>query len=62
MSGTRRRLERLEALEKPRERGEDVPPHPLGVAAADSPNPKWSRSLYSAGWVAIVAPPEDLSE
>ena len=43
-------------------RGEDVPPHPLGVAAAASPAPEWSRSLYSAEWVAIVAPPEDLSE
>ncbi len=43
-------------------RGEDVPPHPLGVAAAQSPDPEWSRSMYSAGWVEIVTPPEDLSE
>jgi hypothetical protein len=43
-------------------RGEDVPPHPLGVAAAASPDPKWSRSMYSADWVMIVTPPEDLSE
>ncbi len=43
-------------------RGEDVPPHPLGVAAASSPDPEWSRSMYSAGWVEIVTPPEDLSE
>jgi hypothetical protein len=28
-------------------RGEDVPHHPLGVAAAQSPGPEWSRSLYS---------------
>ena len=43
-------------------RGEDVPPHPLGVAAAESPDPEWSRSLYSAAWTEIVAPAEDLSE
>ena len=43
-------------------RGEDVPPHPLGVAAAESPDHEWSRSLYSAAWVEIVAPVEDLSE
>ena len=43
-------------------RGEDVPPHPLGVAAASSPDPEWSRSMYSAGWVEIVTPPENLSE
>ena len=43
-------------------RGEDVPPHPLGVAAAESPDPEWSRSLYSAAWTDIVAPAEDLSE
>ena len=28
-------------------RGEDVSHHPLGVAAAQSPDPEWSRSLYS---------------
>ena len=43
-------------------RGEDVPHHPLGVAVAQSPDPEWSRSLYSAEWTAIVAPVEDLSE
>jgi hypothetical protein len=43
-------------------RGEDVPPHPLGVAAAESPDPGWSRSLYSAAWTETVAPVEDLSE
>ena len=43
-------------------RGEDVPHHPLGVAAAESPDPEWSRSLYSAAWTDIVAPVEDLSE
>ncbi len=43
-------------------RGENVPPHPLGVAAAQSPDPEWSRSMYSAGWVEIVTPPENLSE
>jgi hypothetical protein len=42
-------------------RGEDVPPHPLGLAAAESPDPGWSRSLYSAAWTGIVAPVEDLS-
>jgi hypothetical protein len=43
-------------------RGEDVTHHPLGVAAAESPDPEWSRSFYSAEWTAIVAPVEDLSE
>jgi hypothetical protein len=43
-------------------RGEDVPRHPLGVAAAESPDPEWSRSFYSAAWTDIVAPVEDLSE
>jgi hypothetical protein len=42
-------------------RGEDVPHHPLGVAAAESPDPGWSRSLYSAAWTGIVALVEDLS-
>ncbi len=43
-------------------RGQDVPPHPLGLAAAGSPDLEWSRSMYSADWVTIVTPPEDLSE
>lgn len=43
-------------------RGKDVPHHPLGVAAAESPDSGWSRSFYSAAWTAIVAPVEDLSE
>ena len=43
-------------------RGEDAPHHPLGVAAAESPDPEWSRSLYSAEWTDIVSPVEDLSE
>ncbi len=43
-------------------RGEDVPHHPLGVAAAESPDPEWSRSFYSAAWTDIGAPVEDLSE
>ena len=43
-------------------KGEDVPHHPLGVAAAQSPDSEWSRSLYSAAWTEIVAPVEDLSE
>ncbi len=43
-------------------RGEDVPHHPLGLAAAESPDPEWSRSFYSAAWTDIVAPVEDLSE
>ncbi len=43
-------------------RGENVPPHPLGLAAAASPDPEWSRSMYSAKWGAIVTTPEDLSE
>ncbi len=43
-------------------RGEDVPRHPLGVAAAQSPDPEWGRSIYSAAWTDIVTPVEDLSE
>ena len=43
-------------------RGENVPPHPLGLAAAASPDREWARSMYSAGWVEIVTPPENLSE
>ncbi len=43
-------------------RGEDVPHYPLGVAAAESPDPEWSRSFYSAAWTDIGAPVEDLSE
>jgi len=42
-------------------RGENVPPHPLSVAASESPDPAWSQSAYSAD-VPIVTPPEDLSE
>ncbi len=43
-------------------RGENVPPHPLGLAAAQSPDLEWSRSMFSADWVTIVSPPEELSE
>ena len=43
-------------------RGEDAPPHPLGVAAAGSPDSEWSRSPYSAAWTEIVAPVEDLPQ
>ena len=43
-------------------RGEDVPPHPLGVAAAESPDPGWSRSIYSVAWTQTVVPVEDLAE
>ena len=43
-------------------RGENVPHHPLGVAAAESPDPEWSRSFYSAAWTDIDAPVEDLRE
>ena len=42
--------------------GEDVPHEPLRVAAAESPDPEWSRCLYSAAWTDIIAPVEDLSE
>ena len=43
-------------------KGEDVEPHPLGVAAARSPDPEWSKSFYAASWVDVVRPPADLSE
>ncbi len=42
-------------------RGEDLPPHPLAVAAAASPDPEWRQSAYSAT-VTVVTAPEDLSE
>ena len=65
--GTVKRFPEADLLESfttnmKRLRGEDVPPHPLGLAAAGSPDPEWSRSMYSADWVTIVTPPEDLSE
>jgi len=65
--GTVKRFPEADLLESfvtnmKRLRGQDVPPHPLGVAAAGSPDPEWSRSMYSAGWVEIVTPPENLSE
>ena len=43
-------------------RGEDVEPHPLGAAAARSPDPEWHKSLYAASWVDVVRPVPDLSE
>ncbi len=43
-------------------RGEDVPPHPLALAAAGSPDLEWSRSAFAADFATIVTPPEDLSE
>ena len=65
--GTVKRFPEADLLESfvtnmKRLRGQDVPPHPLGVAAAQSPDPEWSRSMFSAGWVEIVTPPEELSE
>ena len=65
--GTVKRFPEADLLESfvtnmKRLRGQDVPPHPLGVAAAGSPDPEWSRSMYSAAWVTIVTPPEELSE
>lgn len=43
-------------------RGEAVELHPLGVAAARSPDPEWRKSLYAASWVDVVRPFPDLSE
>ncbi len=43
-------------------KGENVEPHPLGVAAARSPDPEWHKSFYSAAWVDVVRPVPDLSE
>ncbi len=65
--GTVKRFPEADLLESftrnmKRLRGEDVPPHPLGLAAAGSPDLEWSRSMYSADWVTIVTAPEDLSE
>lgn len=41
--------------------GDDVPPHPLALAAARSPSSEWNRSLYADDGAA-VEPVEDLSE
>lgn len=41
--------------------GEDVPPHPLALAAARSPDAKWRESFYADDG-ADVSEPEDLSE
>ncbi len=43
-----------------RMRGEDVPEHPLLTAARNSPDPKWSRSFYSA--TGATEPAADLWE
>lgn len=45
-----------------RVRGEDIEPHPLGVAAARSLDPEWHKSLYAASGVDVVRPVPDLSE
>lgn len=44
-----------------RQMGEDVPPHPLALAAARSPDAKWRESFY-ADEGHEVTPVEDLSE
>ncbi len=49
----------LNALD--RERGEDVPEHPLSSAARNSPDPQWRDSVL-VGPEEVPAPPEDLSE
>ena len=40
-------------------RGEDLPPHPLAVAAAASPDPAWNQSAFSTIGTEAA---EDLSE
>ncbi len=42
-------------------RGENIPAHPLAVAAAASPDAEWNQSALSAN-VTVVTAPEDLSE
>ena len=44
-----------------RQCGEDVPPHPLALAAGRSPDPGWSNSLYADDG-SPVTPVRDLSE
>lgn len=44
-----------------RQMGEDVPPHPLALAATRSPSPEWNRSFY-ANDVDEPEGVEDLSE
>ncbi len=44
-----------------RQMGEDVPPHPLALAAARSPSAEWNRSFY-ADDVDEPEGVEDLSE
>ena len=41
-------------------RGADVPPHPLSVAAANSSEPEWYRSVFAE--MHVVGEIEDLSE
>ncbi len=41
--------------------GDEVAAHPLGLAAARSPDPTWSKSFYADDGE-VVSPPEDLSE
>jgi len=42
--------------------GEDVPPHPLTVAAANSSEAKWRDSFFSEMTIVVGAEIEDLSE
>lgn len=44
-----------------RQCGEDVEPHPMGLAAARSPDAKWRESFYADDGGAVEAA-EDLSE
>ena len=44
-----------------RQCGENIEPHPLGLAAARSPDPTWSESFYADDG-SETSPVEDLSE
>lgn len=52
-------LEEAFKINMRRLRGEDVPPHPLSVAAANSPDPRWRQTFYADYQ---GEPPEDRSE
>lgn len=58
----KRAMQKSFVVNMQRLRGEDVDPHPLGVAAARSPDPEWHKSFYAASWVDVVRPVPDLSE
>ncbi len=54
-------LERAFLCNVCRATGDDIPPHPLSLAAGRSPDPTWRESFFADGG-GPVSPPPDLSE